>query len=551
MVTRDSRASSITAEDWRWNGEDGLLSLSRTVAASGQPPDDRQLRQEDKHLLSVLSAISRIFSASSPPPASPHMQMLDSLQNNTALSPSSPSLLPPLHVKADDDERASNSSGSGSGSSMSDAMLSTMLSPTLSSSSSCSDASSFSHTSAYASSSSCSSSSSSSSSLGLPVTPRSASTPRRSSPSVRRYASRDSLLYSPRGAASPSSFSSASVSSLSGTDRESGGNDYDSNDRYTQIPRVSPRERRSSSATLVSAAGTSARRRKSLATLAASSHGTPASTESYGTPATVSGKAGRKHSLGGGSSFGTPSLNSLLAGAASGLMPPHMPSEGKRLSRRPIEASRRSAKEALEEDLRALDLVGAAAAGIRNGSPTPLNTSTGEDYACECRVRPMLLQKALAEMSPHAVDCYMSSLDYLVKAVKVDTQNSEDDKTRRAIRARLQVLLDSLTTPEEAATESALRRERLEAELAAAATQLALAESVSSSESRLLSTAMTACRRTIEHPATLVLLAWVWAAVLQALAVTERNMLGTAVIDNAMASRDALKKTASNIDANG
>ena len=143
----------------------------------------------------------------------------------------------------------------------------------------------------------------------------------------------------------------------------------------------------------------------------------------------------------------------------------------------------------------------------------------------------------------------MSSLDYLVKAVKVDTQNPDDDKTRRAIRARLQVLLDSLTTPEEAAAESALRRERLEAELASAATQLALAESVSSSEGRLLSTAMTACRRVAEHPATLVLLAWLWAAVLQALAVTERNMLGTAMIQDAMAPGETLRKTASSIDA--
>ena len=44
--------------------------------------------------------------------------------------------------------------------------------------------------------------------------------------------------------------------------------------------------------------------------------------------------------------------------------------EGKRLSRRSIEAARRAAKEALEEDVRALDLVGSVADG-----------TGGDDYA--------------------------------------------------------------------------------------------------------------------------------------------------------------------------
>lgn len=136
----------------------------------------------------------------------------------------------------------------------------------------------------------------------------------------------------------------------------------------------------------------------------------------------------------------------------------------------------------------------------------------------------------------------MSSLDYLVKAVKVDPQNSEDEKTRRAIRARLQVLLDSLTTPEEAATESALRRDRLETELAGAAAQLALADPIATSVT-LFSTAQTALRAAVEHPVTLLLLAWLWAAVLQALAVTERNMLGTAIIGEALVRRGESSKS--------
>lgn len=198
----------------------------------------------------------------------------------------------------------------------------------------------------------------SSSLSSLPTTPRSSS-----SHTLSRFASRDSLsLYSP-------------------------------DDKFTQIPMVSPRERRSSSATAT------ARRRKSLASL----------------------------SIGGGQST-TPT-----ATPSRHLAPPLVPLEGKRLSRKHVEASRRSAKEALEEDLRALDLVG-----------DTQDRSMVDDYACE--LLSLILEAQL--ICSTLVDCYLTSLDYLVKAWRTDTS---DVKTRKAIRARLQVLSDSLITPEERA----------------------------------------------------------------------------------------------------
>ena len=141
-----------------------------------------------------------------------------------------------------------------------------------------------------------------------PTTPKSTS-----SHTLHRFASRDSL-YSP------------------------------ADDKYTQIPMVSPRERRSSSV----AVSQSARRRKSLANLSTGAAITPTATPS-------------RH-----------------------LAPPLVPLEGKRLSRKHVEASRRSAKEALEEDLRALDLVGSSA-----------DRSMGEDYA---RKRAFILPRSQAHL---------------------------------------------------------------------------------------------------------------------------------------------------------
>jgi len=55
------------------------------------------------------------------------------------------------------------------------------------------------------------------------------------------------------------------------------------------------------------------------------------------------------------------------------------------------------------------------------------------------------------------VDCYFTSLDYLIKALKADTEDLVDHKTRKSVRARLQTLLESLSTPEEIAAEQAQR----------------------------------------------------------------------------------------------
>jgi hypothetical protein len=56
-----------------------------------------------------------------------------------------------------------------------------------------------------------------------------------------------------------------------------------------------------------------------------------------------------------------------------------------------------------------------------------------------------------------AVDCYFTSLDYLIKALKTDANGVADSKTRKAIQVRLQTLLDSLSTPEEIAADQAHR----------------------------------------------------------------------------------------------
>jgi hypothetical protein len=84
------------------------------------------------------------------------------------------------------------------------------------------------------------------------------------------------------------------------------------------------------------------RRRKSLASLASSGNLTPASP---GTPISLL----------------TPSRHSAT-----------LPKEGRLLSRRHVEACRRSAKEALEEDLRSMDFV--------NHGPS---VKSSEDYARE------------------------------------------------------------------------------------------------------------------------------------------------------------------------
>lgn len=96
----------------------------------------------------------------------------------------------------------------------------------------------------------------------------------------------------------------------------------DDDDKFTQLPVPSSRERRSSSLTY------SARSRKSLSNLRK-----PALLNSAGID--------EEHSL---------------SNTPKGMMSPQIsPLEGNKLSRRHIEASRRSAKEALEEDLRVYD----------------------------------------------------------------------------------------------------------------------------------------------------------------------------------------------------
>lgn len=109
-----------------------------------------------------------------------------------------------------------------------------------------------------------------------------------------------------------------------------------SDDKYTQIPMMSPRERRSSSA-----APSLVKRRKSLASLSSNS---ALIINSWDLP--------------------TPSKHTSTKS---------IPAEGRRLIRKNIEASRKSAKEALEEDLRALYLVG-------QGESVP---AVGDDFACE------------------------------------------------------------------------------------------------------------------------------------------------------------------------
>ncbi|KAK5458907.1 hypothetical protein LTR55_011991 [Exophiala xenobiotica] len=121
------------------------------------------------------------------------------------------------------------------------------------------------------------------------------------------------------------------------------------------------------------------------------------------------------------------SVEEQLAYTPKGLASCHLGStDGRRLSRRHIEASRRSAREALDEDTRALYS----------------NDTNKDDYV---------------------LDCYFTSLDYLVKALKIEGPGAYSEKSRGAIRARLQTLLDSLSTPGEVASEQAQRyRQALE-----------------------------------------------------------------------------------------
>lgn len=53
------------------------------------------------------------------------------------------------------------------------------------------------------------------------------------------------------------------------------------------------------------------------------------------------------------------------------------------------------------------------------------------------------------------VDCYFTSLDYLLRAIKTDIDTDADKRTKKGVRARLQAMADSLTTPEEQAIEQA------------------------------------------------------------------------------------------------
>lgn len=55
------------------------------------------------------------------------------------------------------------------------------------------------------------------------------------------------------------------------------------------------------------------------------------------------------------------------------------------------------------------------------------------------------------------MDCYFTSLDYLIKALRVEGNDPSDSKHRKAIRVRLQTLLESFSTPEELAEEQAKR----------------------------------------------------------------------------------------------
>ncbi|KAL7009237.1 hypothetical protein EMMF5_001435 [Cystobasidiomycetes sp. EMM_F5] len=209
----------------------------------------------------------------------------------------------------------------------------------------------------------------------------------------------------------------------------------DEEDRFTQMPSplLSHRERYRARSSSISTS-TSIRKRKSLASL----HNTPA----MPSPPTFI-LAEHTPSLTSTLTYGQPNLSVMtldtppISTRRTSLSPrTHVLLDGRRLSRRHIEASRRSAKEALEEDLRARHL-------SQQGSPT------SDDYACELafsctwRVRTLRRDASL-------VDCYFTSLDYLLKAVKVEIGDSDhEERTRRAMRARLQAAVDSLTRPED------------------------------------------------------------------------------------------------------
>ena len=124
---------------------------------------------------------------------------------------------------------------------------------------------------------------------------------------------------------------------------------------------------------------------------------------------------------------------------------------------------------------------------------------------------------------PLKVDCYLTSLDYLVKAWKTDIS---DVKTRKAIRARLQVLSDSLLAPQE-------RLEQAHEPIAspyrrAASTRSATAESDAAAWQRSLPSKVSVV---LNGPTVRYLLLWSSLLVLQILAVFERNQFGTDMCD--------------------
>lgn len=126
-------------------------------------------------------------------------------------------------------------------------------------------------------------------------------------------------------------------------------------------------------------------------------------------------------------------------------------------------------------------------------------------------------------LTPLAVDCYLTSLDYLVKAWRTDIS---DVRTRKAIRARLQVLSDSLITPDERLEQahgpkaSPYRR--------AASTRSATAESDTAAWQHTLPSKVSLV---LNDPIVRYLLLWSSLLVLQILAVFERNQFGTDICD--------------------
>lgn len=203
--------------------------------------------------------------------------------------------------------------------------------------------------------------------------------------------------------------------------------DYD-DDKFTQLPMPSPRERRSSSLTYSSHCA--ARSRRSLANLRK-----PLLLNNNSSDSTTG--------------IDEETSSSTPKGVANSEV---FPIEGNKLSRKHIEASRRSAREALEEDYRALE------PGV----------SKGDEFVCKLSsITPRQCLLILWFTKP-TVDCYFTSLDYLIKALKMEDSNTSDSKHRKAIRVRLQTLLESFSTPEELAEEQAKRYQDIAKALQAA-----------------------------------------------------------------------------------